>query len=284
VKGEELQQIKKFASAVVHARDPATIELPQDGSVAIDGLPRLKGYSCTSCRHVTVSCDNVMAHQRIEQHTPQGLGWIEVILQSFERRKHARYWVVAGHERRSSDDSREGKFDGLTQSLKACEEMLRKEAEKGRKTVEEAELVTSTSRWVKFMGWKKHLRHVDRRMLREAGLDPPTLAAEQKGRNRATVEENKRMRLLADSFDRELRRSARRVDRAPTQSLKWLASVDQTKPVGQAGVQPVATFHISAGNWTVGQAVGAGSLIHTQLGREFVVQPRARFGAFVCAV
>jgi hypothetical protein len=96
VKGEELQHIKKFVSAVLHARDPATIELPRDGSVAIDGLPRLKGYSCTRCRHVTVSRDNVMAHQRIEQHTPQGLGWIEVILQSFEQRKHARYWVVGG--------------------------------------------------------------------------------------------------------------------------------------------------------------------------------------------
>ena len=44
-------------------------------------------------------------------------------------------------------------------------------------------------------------------MLREAGSLPLTAAAERKERDRAKVDDNKRMRLLADSFERELRRS-----------------------------------------------------------------------------
>ena len=69
LKGQELQQVGSFAASIPHVSDPATVELPQDGSIAIDGLPKLKGYSCTSCRYLTVNRDNVVAHQRTEAHT-----------------------------------------------------------------------------------------------------------------------------------------------------------------------------------------------------------------------
>ncbi|KAK3317108.1 hypothetical protein B0H66DRAFT_605369 [Apodospora peruviana] len=221
-----------FAASIQHLSDPATVDLPQDGSVAIDGLPQLKGYSCMSCRYMTINRDNAVAHQRTEAHTVVGgPGWTVVTLQSFGQRKHARYWVV---KRDGAVGDRVARaLGGLASSLRACEEILEKEAAERRKTVEEVGTVTSRSRWVTYMGWIKHLRQANRVVLREAGFLPLTAAAECKERDRAKVDDNRRMRLLGDSFERELRRSAQRVDRVPTQSLKWLASVDPTKPVGK---------------------------------------------------
>ncbi|KAK3331562.1 hypothetical protein B0H66DRAFT_487755, partial [Apodospora peruviana] len=84
-KGNELQQVLTFAASIQHLSDPATVDLPQDGSVAIDGLPQLKGYSCMSCRYMTINRDNAMAHQRTEAHTVVGgPGWTVVTLQSFD--------------------------------------------------------------------------------------------------------------------------------------------------------------------------------------------------------
>lgn len=234
LKGQELQQVVSFAASIPHVSDPATVELPQDGSIAVDELPKLKGYSCTSCRYLTINRDNVVAHQRTEAHTTsRGPGWTVVTLQSFGRQRHARYWVVqrgdGENTRESQNDTGIRALDGLASSFQACEETLEKEAEERRKKVEEP----GTSRWVAYMGWTKHLRQLNRAKLRMAGASPHTAAVERKEHDRSKIDENKRMRLLADSFERELRRSAQRIDQVPTQSLKWLASVDPTKPVGK---------------------------------------------------
>lgn len=231
--GEDLQQVAAFVASRPLTSDPATVDLPQDGSAPIDGLPQLRGYSCTGCRYLTVSRDKVVAHGRIEGHeAAQGPGWTAVTLQTFGRWKQARYWAVRPYEEESSREGC-GALDGLAQSLQACTDMLDREAEERRRKVEEANTVANTCRWVRYMRWKKHLRGVDRRELREAGLGPLSDAAERKERDRERVGENKRMRLLADSLERELRRSVRRIDKVPTQTLKWLASVDATRPVGK---------------------------------------------------
>lgn len=232
--GEKLQQVAAFVTSKPHAANPTTVDLPQDGSAPIDGLPRLKGYSCTDCRYLTISRDKVVAHRRIEGHTAiEGPGWTEVALQSFGRWKHARYWVVQAYEEEGSSSGRSGVFDGLAQSLQACEDMLGKEAEERWRTIEEESNTANTSRWVRHMRWKKHLRGTDRKKLREAASGVLTVAEERKLYDRTRVADNQRLRLLADSFERELRRSARRIDRVPTQTLKWLQSVDPTKPVGE---------------------------------------------------
>jgi len=62
LKGNDLQQVQAFVASILFISDPATVELPQDGSVAIDELPRLEGYSCTSCRFLTINRDNAVAH------------------------------------------------------------------------------------------------------------------------------------------------------------------------------------------------------------------------------
>lgn len=69
LKGDTLQQVITFAASIPYLSDPATVELPQDGSAPVDRLPRLKGYSYASCRYLTVSRDNAVAHQRTEAHT-----------------------------------------------------------------------------------------------------------------------------------------------------------------------------------------------------------------------
>ncbi|KAK3314427.1 hypothetical protein B0H66DRAFT_589415 [Apodospora peruviana] len=166
LKGNELQQVLTFAASIQHLSDPATVDLPQDGSVAIDGLPQLKGYSCMSCRYMTINRDNAVAHQRTEAHTVVGgPGWTVVTLQSFGQRKHARYWVVKRDGAvgdRVVGDRVARALGGLASSLRACEEILEKEAAERRKTVEEVGTVTSRSRWVTYMGWIKHLRQANR--------------------------------------------------------------------------------------------------------------------------
>ena len=153
LKGGELQQVVAFAASIPHLHDPATVELPEDGSVAVDGLPRLKGYSCTSCRYLTISRDNAVAHQRTEGHNAtHGPGWAVATLQSFGRQKYARYWIVKRDEAGRGGDRSVRTSDGLASSLRACEETLEKEARERRKTVEEAETTTSRSRWVSYIG------------------------------------------------------------------------------------------------------------------------------------
>ncbi|KAK4451084.1 hypothetical protein QBC34DRAFT_378912, partial [Podospora aff. communis PSN243] len=58
LKGKELQQVVAFVASIPNISDPETVQLPQDGIAAIDGLPRLRGYSCTSCRFMTINRDN----------------------------------------------------------------------------------------------------------------------------------------------------------------------------------------------------------------------------------
>jgi len=58
------------------------------------------------------------------------------------------------------------------------------------------------------MGWTKYLRQLNRAKLRIAGALPYTAAVERKEYDRSKINDNKRIRLLADSFERELRRSA----------------------------------------------------------------------------
>jgi len=49
-------------ASILFISDPVTVKLPQDGSVAIDELLRLEGYSYTSCRFLTINWDNTVAH------------------------------------------------------------------------------------------------------------------------------------------------------------------------------------------------------------------------------
>lgn len=232
--GKELQAVLSFASTIPHVSDPATVELPHDHSAPIQHLPQLKGYSCTSCRHLTVNEKNAITHQTAERHERAGgRGWTVVTLQSFGRRSQARYWVVASRSADDSGSTEEVQLDRLAAAVKACEEALAKEAHERRMKVEEPGGPDVMSRWVEYMKWTIHLQKRDRAAIRAAGLGPMTAAAERNERSREKVAENTRLRVLAGSFERELRRCAQRIDRVPTQSLKWLASVDPTKPVGE---------------------------------------------------
>ena len=73
-------------------QDPHEVELPPDGSPAIELLPRAAGLSCRGCRYLTVSRKKMTDHcRRCGGSVVDGDGWREVSLQSFSQGRYARY-------------------------------------------------------------------------------------------------------------------------------------------------------------------------------------------------
>jgi len=67
-----------------------------------------------------------------------------------------------------------------------------------------------------------------------AGLVSAIATIEVRMRHTNTIKENRRLKLLAESFRREMSRSMRRIEAVPIDTLKWLASVDPAKPEGES--------------------------------------------------
>ena len=67
-------------------------------------------------------------------------------------------------------------------------------------------------------------------MLCIVGFAPAIAIIEVRMRYTNVIKENRRLKLLAESFRREMSRSMRRIEAVPIDTLKWLASVDPAKP------------------------------------------------------
>jgi hypothetical protein len=74
---------------------------------------------------------------------------------------------------------------------------------------------------------------MDKAMLCAAGFVPATATIEARMRYTNAIKENRRLKLLAESFRREMSRSMRRIEAVLIDTLKWLASVDLAKPEGE---------------------------------------------------
>lgn len=67
LKGQVLQDIKDYFSTI-ELNDPVTVQIPTDGTAAIEKLKITKGYSCTSYWYLTIARDNITRHQRLAAH------------------------------------------------------------------------------------------------------------------------------------------------------------------------------------------------------------------------
>jgi hypothetical protein len=120
----------------------------------------------------------------------------------------------------------------LLETVAACERELAKEEEKRRQQIETPGGINTESRWVRFMQWADHLQGKDRNLLSKAGQLPMTAAAAKRSRDREGDRESRRLRPLVESFQRELLRCTARLEQVPADTLKWLASIDPSKPAG----------------------------------------------------
>jgi hypothetical protein len=135
--------------------------------------------------------------------------------------------------------------------VRSCEKELEKAAAERRRKVEAPGGVDQESRWVQFMKWAAHLQGKDKLMLHRAGLSPIPKTSELKLWKQEARDANARLRALTESFGRELARGLERLDRVPDETLKWLGSIDATKPVTKpfGHKQEEATMDRYSANW-----------------------------------
>ena len=232
--GKPLKQVLAFATSHAFVRDPTTVTLPPDGSQPINALPVLRGYHCNACRYCTINKKKIFSHLGNCGGLRQGQGWERVCLQSFLGGRYARYWIVQAEPGPTELDSGHGgvgKADtDVLAAVLACEKELVEGDEARWKTVEAPGGVDREDTWVRFMGWAAHLQGKNRAQLYADAVLPKTAAAERRLRGREAIEANQRLRRVAESVDRELSRSMLRIDRVPKETLKWLNSIDPSKP------------------------------------------------------
>jgi hypothetical protein len=101
------------------------------------------------------------------------------------------------------------------------------------------------------MKWAAHLQGKDKLELHRAGLSPIPRTSELKLWKQEARAANARLRALAESFRRELARGLERLDRVPDETLKWLGSIDATKPVTKpfGHKQEAATMEQYSADW-----------------------------------
>jgi superfamily II DNA helicase RecQ len=242
ITGDVLQAVLSVASSTSLLHDPRSVVLPPDGSLAIEGLPVFSGFSCQACRYLTCNKTKMYAHVGMHKER-SGRGWVKVGLQAFVRGNLARYWIVETEavEGASTTDDSSGGVGGSTvggdssfvSAVRTCERELTDGDRKRQQMVEAPGGVDREDPWVSWIKWAKHLQGKDRSVLHAAGCLPLARGAESKLRSTEAIEANRRLRQLADSFDRELTRSMLRLDSVPLDTLKWLNSVDPSKPSGQ---------------------------------------------------
>jgi hypothetical protein len=202
----------------------------------------------------------------------QRRNWESVMLQSLRRAPHARYWIVetvrtrrgsrgsSRSSRSSRSRSREGSGSvsigasvdsGLLKLVRSCEKELEKAAAERRRKVEAPGGVDQESRWVQFMKWAAHLQGKDKLELHRTGLSPIPKTSELRLWKQEARDANARLRALAESFRRELARGLERLDRVPDETLKWLGSIDATKPVTKpfGHKQEAATMGRYSADW-----------------------------------
>jgi len=241
-KGKPLKEALSYISTL-QLQDPHTARLPPNGSAAIPELGKpAGGYSCVSCGFLTPSRDHISLHLRKTRHWREdGRSWETVKVQTFSRGHNARYWVAveAGDVitdiiQRGGDDSVNFEDDWSTMLSQYETTWAEKRAER-RRTVENPTGVENVSTWVREMGWAEHFERKDKTAIYLASLmaRPANARIAARRRNDLTLGEvDPRLTQLGDSFDRVLKRCSGRLKLVPHETLRWLNSIDPTKPAG----------------------------------------------------
>lgn len=181
-----LQDILAYEREVAPA-DPATVEIPLDGSSRIAqlglglGLVRvrvIRGFSCTDCGHLTANRNNMVSHRTEARHAGRGgagAGWHEVMLQSFMQGHYVKYWIVEdGDEGTAGGAGTEANEDEFEQALSQYVKQDRAELERLHRTVQAEGGLDKKAPFVANMGWAEHLRGKDMVALKQLSEQPPS--------------------------------------------------------------------------------------------------------------
>ncbi|CAI6091000.1 unnamed protein product [Clonostachys chloroleuca] len=239
------QQLAEILSYFEHQplQDPVTATLPADGSRPIPGLIVYRqGLSCSVCRFLTTSHDVMTKHWRANAtHTGITAQYTEVKLQSWCKGRYTRYWVVqlaweTTRSLRAAPPTTESAMDAIIAESTA---KLKEEDEKRLLRGDRQEGFDHDSTWVKEMMW---VRHIGSRSLAEIyNATQFTQPKDQGAKTQlegggAEVEERRVLKLLGESFDREVDRCSWRLDSVPKETLKCLHSIEagksHSKPFG----------------------------------------------------
>ena len=146
-------------AACFDAVGPEKVSNPQDGDPPIDGLKLHEGRVCQTCGYVTTS------EEKIKRHANKAHGWVKKdgrqwdvkAVQTFFINNKTRYFVVAGP---SEERQRTIPTDDVDLMIEALlDEQARKEREedKERGMVEEDQLKSDNTPWLRRNGWPRKL-------------------------------------------------------------------------------------------------------------------------------
>ncbi|KAL6366266.1 hypothetical protein LRP88_00111 [Fusarium phalaenopsidis] len=236
ITGQTLKDIKDYYSTMDLA-DPKLSQLPADGSAAIEPLDVLHGYSCAACRYLTTARDNITRHWRETGHEAAENRWTEVRLQTWMRRKHARYWIVRDHNDidNASDGTGITRDSAMEKIIADSQAELKAEDAMRLRKGDLEEDMDRDSAWVKRLGWVRHFDSRDLLDVSEAAewiRAKAVTAGRVRPEDEQAVRERQLLQRLGQSFDREVDRCCWRLDSVPTETLQWLASITATSPSG----------------------------------------------------
>ncbi len=256
MRGALLKEIVECWSNDERLDDPHTAPLPADGGRPIEGLAVLQGYSCSSCRFLSINRVRMVVHSSEAAHPVAPGGgdtWARVQLQTWSGSRYARYWIVNEMEEGAAAEEEVeveaetapgvASDEAFHRMLAAYEDEQAAVEEKERRTASAPGGIDEESQWVRETGWAKHLAGKDLVRLYEASLAKRPAGRRGPGRrDEAQAAEEKRASRLGSAFESEMGRCAERLDQVPHETLRWLASIDPGKPAGRPfGLKEIAS-------------------------------------------
>ena len=237
-KGRQLAEAEAYVSTL-QLQDPHTAELPPNNSVAIPELKRpIDGYRCECCGYLRQHKEDIQAHIRKERHrSGSGESYTRVLLQTFSHGRYARHWTVSlvGEEENGEHAGREaeGSFQKMLADYKVKYTAKRTKRQEIADNPGETE---NQSMWVRELGWAEYFAEKNRRDIYLASLMPRAAGVRTPAhrRNDETLGEvDAVLTRLGGSLDRIMQRCAARLKLVPHETLRWLNSIDPTKPAGR---------------------------------------------------
>jgi hypothetical protein len=233
IKGDQLRDIIfRFASASFE--DPNKTVLPTDGSSPVAGIPIIHGFSCTQCRCLSQSRNNITHHWRTAGHVGEAgqARWKGVRLQTWSAGRYSRYWVVRSEDEGGERPRTQGADPSETQVEKLIRESTAAIQEEDRARVRKGDAeegIDRDSSWVKRLGWVRHFGDRDKLAVFEAARwkgDRETTTTGGRGRQDEAAERTVAQHTaLGLSFKREMMRCCTRLDSVPIETLQRLGDI-----------------------------------------------------------
>ena len=234
--GDSLQRLLNYLTTVSFC-DPHTVDLPPHGTLGIPELGSpLKGFRCADCTYLTPNKKMWQSHISQSQHNGSGGANRYVVqLQTFSRGSYARYWVV-GDESDQGAEMVEGVGDSFQQMLGEYQITYDAKRTQRRDIADNPQGSENQSMWVREMGWAEYFNGKHKREIFLASLMPRRegIRTPVQRRNDVTLGEVDMVLFrMVGVVDRIMQRCAARLKLVPHETLRWLNSIDPTKPAGR---------------------------------------------------